>query len=326
MVPLLKGVLFMMKIWKILLIIVAILVVCLIGFVATMMYLNKSTTGDDGVAAGYAEKISFSGQLEQRYSKPGPYQVVESTQDGGGDPTKEYHIYRPQSADSAGKTFPLVLMANGTKTPSSAYAPILEHLASWGFVVVGNEDPNSGSGASTSAMLDAILQMNGTERSPLRNIVNTNKIGVSGHSQGGAGAINAATNYPNSGQYAALYTASAIENGNAKRLGCSYDTSSLKAQYFMMAGTEASDSFAISPLKDLTQNFEAPNAGKPGVMARRKGADHKDVLEFGDPYMTAWFLWTLSDDKEAEKVFAGPDAELAHNSDWKDVQTRNMPN
>ena len=99
MVPLLKGVLFMRKIWKILLIIVAILVVCLIGFVATMMYLNKSTTGDDGVAAGYAEKISFSGQLEQRYSKPGPYQVVESTQDGGGDPTKEYHIYRPQSAD-----------------------------------------------------------------------------------------------------------------------------------------------------------------------------------------------------------------------------------
>ena len=77
MVPLLKGVLFMRKIWKILLIIVAILVVCLIGFVATMMYLNKSTTGDDGVAAGYAEKISFSGQLEQRYSKPGPYQVVE---------------------------------------------------------------------------------------------------------------------------------------------------------------------------------------------------------------------------------------------------------
>ena len=291
MVPLLKGVLFMSKIWKILLIIVAILVVCLIGFVATMMYLNKSTTGDDGVAAGYAEKISFSGQLEQRYSKPGPYQVVEST-----------------------------------RTPSTTYAPILEHLASWGFVVVGNEDPNSGSGASTSAMLDAVLQMNGTEGSPLRNIVNTNKIGVSGHSQGGAGAINAATNYPNSGQYAALYTASAIENGNAKRLGCSYDTSSLKAQYFMMAGTEASDSFTISPLKDLTQNFEAPNAGKPGVMARRKGADHKDVLEFGDPYMTAWFLWTLSDDKEAEKVFAGPDAELAHNSDWKDVQTRNMPN
>ena len=60
-------------------------------------------------------------------------------------------------------------------------------------------------------------------------------------------------------------------------------------------------------------------------MARREGADHKDVLEFGDPYMTAWFLWTLSDDNEAEKVFAGPDAELAHNSDWKDVQTRNMP-
>ena len=118
----------MRKIWKILLIIVAVLAVCFIGLVATMMYLNKSTTGDDGVAAGYAEKISFSGQLEQRYSKPGPYQVVESTQDGGGDPTKEYHIYRPQSADSAGKTFPLVLMANGTRTPSTTYAPILKQL------------------------------------------------------------------------------------------------------------------------------------------------------------------------------------------------------
>ena len=84
MVPLLKGVLFMGKIWKILLIIVAILVVCLIGFVATMMYLNKSTTGDDGVAAGYAEDrqrgapsppTSHSPKLSQNCWYVAPYRV-----------------------------------------------------------------------------------------------------------------------------------------------------------------------------------------------------------------------------------------------------------
>ena len=48
------------------------------------------------------------------------------------------------------------------------------------------------------------------------------------------------------------------------------------------------------------------------------------MLEYGDAYMTAWFLWTLADDTKAKMVFAGANAELRHNSDWQDVQVRNI--
>ena len=92
----------------------------------------------------------------------------------------------------------------------------------------------------------------------------------------------------------------------------------------MMAGTGVSDSIAISPLDDLKHNFDELQGSKPGVIARHKSVGHKDVLEYGDAYMTAWFLWTLADDTKAKTVFAGADAELRHNSDWQDVQVRNI--
>ena len=45
------------------------------------------------------------------------------------------------------------------------------------------------------------------------------------------------------------------------------------------------------------------------IMARRKEADHRDMLEYADAYMTAWFLMTLKSDQEAQNVFIGENAE-----------------
>ena len=127
------------KLLKILGIIIAILFVCFVLLVLYMNYLNQSITGDDGVAKDYAAKLSPSGTLEQRYTKPGPYHVAHHTHRSDSTAIKEYHIYAPQRT-TPNQTFPLVLMVNGTATYASTYAPIFEHLASWGFVVIGNED------------------------------------------------------------------------------------------------------------------------------------------------------------------------------------------
>ena len=46
-----------------------------------------------------------------------------------------------QDAVKTGKgTYPLVVMVNGTGVAASKYKPIFEHLASWSFIVIGNED------------------------------------------------------------------------------------------------------------------------------------------------------------------------------------------
>ena len=56
--------------------------------------------------------------------------------------------------------------------------------ASWGFIVVGNEDENSRTGASTSATLDFMLNLNKDSNSDFYGKIDVNNIGVSGHSQG----------------------------------------------------------------------------------------------------------------------------------------------
>lgn len=62
--------------------------------------------------------------------------------------------------NSNSNKYPLVIMANGTGVKASQYKEVFKHLASWGFIVAGNEDDNSRSGDSSSKTLDYLLQLN----------------------------------------------------------------------------------------------------------------------------------------------------------------------
>ena len=76
---------------------------------------------------------------------------------------------------------------------------MLKHLASWGFIVMATEVDNSWNGVSSEMCLRTIIKFNetetieGWESNPFYGRVNIDNIGVSGHSQGGVGVINAAT-------------------------------------------------------------------------------------------------------------------------------------
>ena len=110
----------------------------------------------------------------------------------------------------------------------------------------------------------------------------------------------------------------------AKSNDWDYNTADVKSPLFLMTSDGRSDRWFVSPWEDLQESFES--AGGPAVIARRLGADHKDVLEFGDGYATAWFRYILADDPDARKVFAGPSSvsagELASNELWDRVDTR----
>ncbi len=312
-------------------ILIAVVIVLALGFIGSIVVVqstaNDTITKDDGVAAGYYEKINYSLPLERKYAQLGPYDFTERIVPSGDEAIGDYRIYFPTqpAGEQQKEAFPLVVMVNGTMTPASTYAPILEHLASWGFVVVGNEDPQSGSGESTSRTLEFILGQNNAPTSQLFNTINTGAIGIAGHSQGGAGAINAATKFPNSHNYGSLYTASAISHWTAKRNNGDYDTGLLEIPAFLMAGTGGQDAIFISSHRQLTKNYQAITSNQPTIKARRTGVDHKDVLEYGDPYMTAWFLWTLKADPTAEAVFVGTNAELINNPNWQDIAWKNLP-
>ena len=318
----------MKKFLKILGVILLVVVLAFAGFIVFLQSISNDTiTKDDGVAGGYNERIHYTQQLEHKYAQSGPHAVTQVQQTSENPAIGQYYMYVPKSAENttAQTTFPLIVMVNGTRTPTSDYLPILEHLASWGFIVIGNQDPQTGSGKSASETLDFALAQNTLPESPLFQLINTNSIGISGHSQGGAGAINAVTKFPNSKAFSSLYTASGISHFIAKTNDVDYDTSQITIPAFFMAGTGGEDRFMISSHKQLRKNFDAVQSTEPTIKARRTGVDHKDVLEYGDPYMTAWFLWTLTTDTEASGVFVGANPELNNNPDWQDVATKNLP-
>lgn len=249
---------------------------------------------------------------------------------------KKYEVWYPKEDAASGKTYPLVIFANGTGTPVDKYGPVLKHLASWGFVAAGNADENCRTGESSAATLDFLLAQNENPESPLYGKIDTEHIGISGHSQGGVGAMNAVTKQPNGNRYKAIFSISATSSfwskpGEVLGETWAYDPSQIRIPVFFAAGTgnwdagTASDKSAtsgqgISPLWSQIENFNAVPEGVPTVRARETGKDHGDMLRAPDAYMTAWFSYWLKGDEEAGKAFFGENPEIQNNKNWQDVE------
>ena len=222
----------------------------------------------------------------------------------------------------------MIVVVNASGTPAFKYEPWFKRLASWGFIVVGNEDPQAGTGETTSIMLDYLLNL--PKNHKLNGRLDTENIGIVGFSQGGAGALAAVTMYDNGSAYKTIFTGSAAYPFLAGNMGWKYDVSKIKIPYFMAAGTGATDDkgvaditkeyAGVAPLASLVENYETISDDVLKVRARATGAEHEDMLARSDGYMTAWMLWQLCGDEEAASVFIGENAEILHNNNWQDVE------
>ena len=225
-------------------------------------------------------------------------------------------------------------MANGTGVPASRYAPVFQHLASWGFVVIGNEMQNSWSGDASAGALDLLIALNEDPGSLFYHKLDTDNVGSAGHSQGAIGAINAVTSQPNGGRYKALYLASTPSSRYAATLDWAYDPARIGVPCMMVAGTGLLDAgeagspevaaeaqeVSIAPLWSQEENYGLIPVDVPKLRARRTGADHAEMLPWPDGYMTAWFCYWLQGDEAAGRAFLGPDAEIAKNPLWQDLE------
>ncbi|WP_231584318.1 NINE protein [Paenibacillus dauci] len=306
---------------KILSIIVATILWLLIVFLVV-----RYITDMPMVKENYYNEVNAAAKLEKKYTQLGEYKVHFVEFDSQEKLYAQYKVWYPSVLKQSNSVkLPIVIIANGTGVPFSKFSPIFEHLASWGFVVVGNDDDASWTGLSSSKSLTFILRLNEDSKSLFYHKLDVKNIGISGHSQGGVGAINATTAFPNSNRYTSIYTASATSLELANALKWKYDVTKVNIPYFMVAGTGDIDGKTITPLASLNKNFDRLNKKVPAVMARRKKADHGEMLTYADGYMTAWFRYTLMNDKEASIVFSGQHAEIAENStNWQDVRIQNM--
>lgn len=287
------------------------------------------------VTADYYAQTQTGGEIEETYTAMGEYDVDYAEYPAQDLLIKQYKIWYPSAlAGEEGREWPIVVMANGTGVPASRYAPVFRHLASWGFVVIGNEMQNSWSGGASAGALDLLAELNEDPSSLFYHKLDLDNVGSAGHSQGAIGAINAVTAQPNGDSYKALYLASTPSSLYASTLEWAYDPALIDVPCFMTAGTglldageagspevaEEAQEVSISPLWSQEENYSLIPDSVPKLRARRTGADHAEMLPWPDGYMTAWFMYWLQGDETAGRAFFGPDAEIVHNPLWQDIE------
>lgn len=277
----------------------------------------------EAVSDGYQDRFDYTSTLEKKYAADGSYAVKHESHDAVEPRVGQHQVWYPSAVATSDRRWPAVVLANGTGVNASRYDVIFRHMASWGFIVVGNEDAGSWDGLTTILSLQHLLDLDKDPSSPLYGKVDTSAIGLAGHSQGGVAVYNAATRYDQSHLFKAICPQSSPSLDLADGLKWPYYPSRVSVPTLMMAGTGDVDANTICPLASLLQNYDSI-ADQPVMMGRIKSVDHGDVLPRGEAYTVAWMLYWLCGDSEAARCFVGDDAEMLANSQWQDVKHKNL--
>lgn len=211
-------------------------------------------------------------------------------------------IFHPTTLGANGVKHPVILWGNGTGATPSAYSGLLNHFASYGFVVVAATTTNAGSGTEISAGLNTILAENSRAGSRFFGKIATTEIGVSGHSQGAIGAVNVAIN--DSRVSAAL----PIQ-------GLKLNRGALRIPVFAIAG---SSDFIIRP---SSARGIFTGASGPAVFGVLQGATHFAPIGAAPNaeirhYATAWFKLFLFNETGLRNQFFSANAGINADSQW----------
>ena len=316
----------MKKMTKILLVIILVLAA---AGASTYFYIKAQFPSgkDTDITEGYYKKFHSDAELEMKYSQLGEYDVAYTEMPSENESIAKIRFWYPAELEKNDNKYPVIMVVNASGTPAASYEPFFERLASWGFIVVGNEDPQTGTGETASITLDCVMNLPADHI--LYDHMDQENMGIIGYSQGGAGALAAVSEYENGKMYKTIFTGSAAYQFMAGNFGWRYDVTKIHIPYFMTAGTGKSDDKGVedptkeyggvSPLSALVENYEQVPEDVMKIRARAAGAEHEEMLMRTDGYMTAWMLYQLQGNEEAGKAFLGEDAEILHNANWQDI-------
>ena len=303
--------------------IIGIIFLCIVVLVVILLvYMSLKPA----VSKDYNQKVKTGGNIEAKYLQKGNHEVSYLERSAMQD-FKKYEIFYPSDIINGGDQYPVIIYSNGTGIKASKYTAVLERLASWGFIVIGTEEENSWNGFSSEMCLRLIEKLHtaknveGWDSNPFYGHVDLENIGVSGHSQGGVGVINAATENKNGAKIKAIFSASPTNKELAAALEWDYDASLVNVPIFFVSSTGNADENLVVSGEQLKDIYNDVPDYVTKIMARRTDADHGDMLSFADGYMTTWFMWQLKDDEYAAKAFIGENPEFMNNEMYQDQQS-----
>ena len=99
------------------------------------------------VPNNYTTSVKTGGEVEAKYIKTGSYEV-KYLEEKTTENFKKYEVYYPKDLETTNTKYPVVVFVNGSGVKGSRYKALFKHLASWGFIVLGNEEESSWAGNS----------------------------------------------------------------------------------------------------------------------------------------------------------------------------------
>jgi pimeloyl-ACP methyl ester carboxylesterase len=270
-----------------------------------------------GIAGG-VRPAAAANAIETTYKTAGTFSVSTSTVTSGG---MTYNLYYPTQLGTGGMRHPIITWGNGTNATPSNYYGLLNHLASWGFVVVAVDDPTTGTGAEMLAAAQYMVARDSDGSSIFYQKLDTTKVGAVGHSQGAGGTVNA-TNH-SSGLIKTAVTI-ALPNQVWVSAGDEYYVDQLTVPVLFLGG--ASDIIIASPATQTGYYNQVPGAAAVAVL---KGAGHNTIQNTGGGflgYINAWLMYVLRGDSIARGAFVGAPPEINTNTaSWSNQAEKNLP-
>ena len=288
--------------------------------------------------------------IEQKYYAPGPWSVTSASAFGCCDSSgSKFDVWYPTDLDRSGTRFPIITWGDGSYATPAQYAYLLEHLASWGFVVVASESDGTGSGRQILDAAQWMVRQDAEPSSPFHHRLATSEVGAVGHSQGATGVLNAmimsdgliSTAIPIELPAQVYCLASSLCADTRKLTGGSIFLVNGSADGLISPSTQPLP-WALTGLQSNSAYYEAAPAAVGKVWATLNGPDHNDVT--GQPgcaalsvscangvwgylgYPTAWLMSRLQGDRYAHRAFVDRTGELfREHTNWTNQHSNIRP-
>ena len=219
-------------------------------------------------------------------------------------------VYYPDNIDVVAKPYPVIAWANGTMVTAGYYDKLLIEIAKGGYIVVACDESMSADGKAQITSIDFILEKNNDKKDIFYNKIDTNKIGVIGHSQGGRSSVNAAN------ADSRIDCVISIAGSNFD-----YEVEGLKTPTLFFAGTS---DMIVSPSQWIVPAYEI--AEGPTVYASLNKGIHTTCStnpEKYSGYIIDWLDSWLKNDSNALNTFKDG-GKLSKDSAWVDFKCKNL--
>ena len=256
----------------------------------------------------------FKPEIAERYEGTGSYEAVSLVIPSEDEIIENFRIWFPKGNGEC----PALIFLNGSGQKTAWFEEYFARFASFGIIAIGTDDTNPGNGYSAEKALELLNALNSDPDSELYGRVNTEKIGIAGYSQGGAGSLRSASLMPFADAFCTVAVISPSNEARAESKGWTYDSSKISVPVLMVSGTEDDDAYGtITSLAQMRETFDKLQGYK--ALARKIGAGHQNARQQTVGYIVAWMCWQLCGDTDAASACCGAECELSRNPEWQDV-------